>query len=165
MRSVGVITMNKFYKFREFNSNSLIALTNNSLWCARKEDFNDPFEGTWLFDDMLTDDDYSLMKLYIKINGRKEELCQHFSLKPDNVCEKDLLRERLKEELNKIVYVIHGSKFLSLSLKDEELDPIRQNLMWSHYADGLNGFCLVFSDPELQNDIFESSGNKMKYSD
>ena len=154
--------MNKFYKFREFNTSSRDALANNSLWFARKEDFNDPFEGAWLFDDMLTDDDYSLMKLYFKINGRKEELCKHFSLKLDSVSEKYLLQEVLKEELNKIVDIIHGSIFLSLSLKDEKQDPIRDNLMWSHYAGGLSGFCLVFSDPELQNDIFESSGNKMR---
>ncbi|WP_412495942.1 DUF2971 domain-containing protein [Vibrio cyclitrophicus] len=34
--------------------------------------------------------------------------------------------------------------------------------MWSHYADGLRGFCLVFSSEQLQCDINESSDRVMR---
>ena len=54
------------------------------------------------------------------------------------------------------------SKIVSMSYFDRENDPITENLMWSHYADGLRGFCLVFSSKQLQCDINKSSGRIMR---
>lgn len=57
---------------------------------------------------------------------------------------------------NAYINIIHDSKALCLSYFDEsedKPDPLYENLMWSHYADGLRGFCNVFDCDILFNNL------------
>ncbi|MUK26584.1 DUF2971 domain-containing protein [Aliivibrio fischeri] len=74
-----------------------------------------------------------------------------------DVSHPDFLSKLAKSEFDIVLKLIQLSKVISLSLSDNDCDPITDNLMWSHYADGLRGFCLVFDSQKLQADIHKAS--------
>ncbi len=159
----------RLYKFREVNTNSLTSLANAELWFSSKEDFNDPFEGTLILDELLDESDYALWRS--NVNWTMEvhpsdkgvvELCESLGLDPHETDENQLILEGLRFDLGILTKLVHESKFLCLSQRDQNNDPIYENLMWSHYAQGLRGFCLVFNNDGLQNDINEASKQRMR---
>lgn len=159
----------KLYKFREVNTNNLTSLANAELWFSSKEDFNDPFEGTLIIDESLSEADYSLWKSNVNWTMKIDPLdkdfvdvCQQLGLDPNETDENTLILEGLRSELSMLKNMIHTSKFLCLSLRDQSCDPIYENLMWSHYAQGLRGFCLMFNNEALQKDINIASNKRMR---
>ncbi|MCF7363585.1 DUF2971 domain-containing protein [Vibrio sp. A1-b2] len=163
------MTLYKLYKFREVNTNSLASLANYEVWFSSKEDFNDPFEGTLVIDETLTKSDYKLWDSLVswKHNLTPDdkqfvELCRDLDLNPRNFTKEELILKGLRYDLGVLTQIVHKSKFLCLSLKDEEHDPLYNNLMWSHYAQGLRGFCLVFNNEKLQDDINVASNKRMR---
>lgn len=159
----------RLYKFREVNTNSLTSLANASLWFSSKEDFNDPFEGTLVLDASLTEEDFELWKSNVdwamEICSEDSEfvkLCQYLDLDPNVTDERTLIFKGLTKDLSVLTDIIHKSKFLCLSQRDNDFDPIYENLMWSHYAQGLRGFCLVFNNESLQTDINIASEKRMR---
>lgn len=163
------LSIYKLYKFREVNTNSLTSLANAELWFSSKEDFNDPFEGTLILDETLTEDDYSLWMSRVEwtmditpLDNNFSKLCENLSLDPNETNEKKLILEGLRSDLRVLTNIIHKSKFLCLSQRDQLCDPIYENLMWSHYAQGLRGFCLVFNNDDLQTDINVASEKRMR---
>lgn len=161
--------MDKLYKFRNVDTNSLSSLASSTLWFSSLEDFNDPFEGTLLRDNDLSDDDCLLWMKHcwgiLKLNREEEtfvKACLQLNLDPKTIDEKEFIYSGLSTDLDLLIGIVHKSKFLSLSLKDDSSDPIYENLMWSHYANGLRGFCLVFDSQKLQQDIYEECEGKMR---
>lgn len=159
----------RLYKFREVNTNSLSSLANAELWFSSKDDFNDPFEGTLVLEESLHESDYALWKSNVdwkmEVHPRDKEfvkICQLLGLDPYKTDEKKLILEGLRFELNMLTEIVHESKFLCLSQRDQKCDPIYENLMWSHYAQGLRGFCLVFNNDGLQKDISLASNQRMR---
>ncbi|WP_133150164.1 DUF2971 domain-containing protein, partial [Vibrio splendidus] len=159
----------RLYKFRPVNTNSLTSLANAELWFSAKEDFNDPFEGTLILNELLSDDDYRLWKSNVNWNMEIHhqdkdfvKLCKLLGLDPYKTGEEELILEGLRYELNILTKIIHDSKFLCLSQRDQISDPIYENLMWSHYAQGLRGFCLVFNNDGLQKDINIAPDKRMR---
>ena len=167
----------KLYKFREVNTNSLASLANAELWFSSKEDFNDPFEGMLALDETLDTEDFNLGKANIKwsmdidpSDQKFIELCEKLSIDPVTTTEETLMAKGLSSDLQVLIKLLHQSKLLCLSQKDSNVDPIYENLMWSHYAQGLRGFCLVFNNDSLQHDINDSCPSgmraiKIKYQD
>ncbi|MGF1794017.1 DUF2971 domain-containing protein [Photobacterium profundum] len=144
-------------------------MANAELWFSSKEDFNDPFEGTLILDESLDESDYSLWKSNVnwtmEVHPRDKgfvELCESLGLDPYKTDEQELILEGLRYELGVLTKIVHESKFLCLSQRDQKNDPIYENLMWSHYAQGLRGFCLVFNNDGLQRDINVASNKRMR---
>ncbi|MCY9805892.1 DUF2971 domain-containing protein [Vibrio scophthalmi] len=164
-----ILSIYRLYKFRDVNTNSLTALANAELWFSSKEDFNDPFEGTLILDESLDESDYQLWRDNVdwtmEIDPQDKgfvQLCESLSLNPSTTDEKLLILEGLRSDLGVLKKIIHESKFLCLSQRDQTTDPIYENLMWSHYAQGLRGFCLVFNNDGLQKDINKASKKRMR---
>lgn len=155
----------KLYKFRQVDTFSLSSLSNNTLWFSNLDDFNDPFEGSYVLNEELSE----------RVMG---ELITRVVPKPDEEVDLDK-RNRLFEEAGvtdggadlesffpkmvkrdferALVATVHRSKAVCMSMEDSDpsKDPLYENLMWSHYADGLRGFCMIFDGELLQRDFYE----------
>ncbi len=74
-------------------------------------------------------------------------------------CRKEKIGKKLifdavaKHDLESLINIIHNLKIVCFSQKDDSRDPLYENLMWSHYADGLRGFCLVFKYDDIIEDL------------
>lgn len=154
--------MNKFYKFRGVDANSINSLANNELWFSAKDTFNDPFEGVWSINDTLKESDFNLLKGHPAFTNWLAQAYVNSDIKENKKNENLLIIKYLKKEIKSLINIIHGSKILCLSFKEDKKDPIFENLMWSHYAQGLRGFCLVFNEKNLQKDINQASGKRMR---
>jgi len=159
----------KLYKFRTLSTNSLSALANNKLWFSRLNDFNDPFEGAHILNSKVSDDDLVLFSKSINWKSKEEvgeeaynKILSSMKINDDGLSKITLLKCIAKHDLNILVEIIHNSKIACFSLYDEKNDLLKENLMWSHYANGLRGFCLVFDGSKLQSDIYESSNKSMR---
>jgi hypothetical protein len=155
----------KLYKFREFNTNNLTALSNKQLWFSNQSDFNDPFEGAHIKDNQIPQDilDTFICKSKADIGNEKfSEMLTEMGLIEGEFTNSELFQKIAEHDLQVIIDIIHNSKIVCLSLSEPKNDPINNNLMWSHYADGLRGFCLVFDSDLLQQDIYSSSNKTMR---
>jgi len=155
----------KLYKFRDVNTNNLTALANLQLWFSNQSDFNDPFEGAHIKDNQVPQ---KLLDVFVckpkEEIGEAEfiEMITEMGLKEGQFTNDQLFQEIAEHDLQILINIIHSSKIVCLSLSEPDNDPIYNNLMWSHYADGLRGFCLVFDGELLQNDIHSSSNQTMR---
>lgn len=153
------------YKFRTVNTNNLIALSNRQLWFSNQHDFNDPFEGAFIQDNYVPKEKLStfVCKPKEEIGVKKYlEMLENLGLKEEGLTNDVLLQKIAEHDMGKLISIVHNSKIVCLSMGSEKNDPITNNLMWSHYADGLRGFCLVFDNDLLQNDMSESSDKAMR---
>ena len=150
----------ELYKFREFNTNNLTALANKQLWFSNQSDFNDPFEGVHIKDHQIPQSVLDTFVCKSKEAVGKEkftEMLDEMGLKEGEFTNDQLFQKIAEHDLQIITDIIHKSKIACLSLSEPDNDPIDNNLMWSHYADGLRGFCLVFDGDFLQQDFYSSS--------
>jgi hypothetical protein len=155
----------ELYKFRDVNINNLTALANRQLWFSNQSDFNDPFEGAHTKDNKVPQE-----LLDIFVSKSKEEVGEtkftkmltDMGLKEGTFTNDQLFQKIAEHDIQVLINTIHNSKIVCLSLYESENDPISNNLMWSHYADGLRGFCLVFDGDLLQQDIYSSSNKAMR---
>ena len=153
----------RLYKFREFNTNNLTTLANKQLWFSNRVDFNDPFEGAHIRNNQVPKDILGtfVSKSKEEIGETKfTEMLTNMGLKEDQFTDEQLFQKIAEHDLQILIKYIHKSKIVCLSLYETKNDPIINNLMWSHYANGLRGFCLVFDGDSLQQDIY-SSTNKI----
>jgi hypothetical protein len=153
------------YKFREFNANNLTALANKQLWFSNQSDFNDPFEGAHIKNNSVPQEilDVFVCKSKEAIGQEKyTEMLTKMGLTEGEFTNEQLFQKISEHDLQNLIDVIHNSKIVCLSLSEADKDPIYNNLMWSHYADGLRGFCLVFGNDLLQQDIYSSSNKIMR---
>ncbi|MDH5647702.1 MAG: DUF2971 domain-containing protein [Candidatus Heimdallarchaeota archaeon] len=150
----------KLYKFRTVNTNALTLMSNNQLWFSAFSSFNDPFEGTYILDGDFSDEELSKYKIISKEemgDAEYNEMLTSLGLKDGEFTKKELFLKLAEHDFKKFISVTHGAHISSFSLCDNEKDPIGENLMWSHYAAGLRGFCLVFDYEKLLQDIKASS--------
>jgi len=150
----------KLYKFRTVNTNSLALLSNNQLWFSVFSGFNDPFEGTYVLDDSVSDeelDQYNIISKEEMGNEKYNEMLTGLGLKEGEFTKKELFLKLAEHAFKNFISITRGAHISSFSLCDDEKDPIDENLMWSHYAAGLRGFCLVFHYEKLLQDIMDSS--------
>jgi hypothetical protein len=149
------------YKFREVNEYSLDGLQNSMLWFSDLDDFNDPFEGSYILDDKLT---YTSMRQLLKRTSikstaevgavAKAKMLHDIGVTDGGANKRDLLyKMALRDFKDALISTVHASKAVCLSHSAPENDPLYENLMWSHYADGLRGFCIVL-DRQIMMDYF-----------
>lgn len=148
------MTQNLFYKYRKFTDNGLRILVDKQLYFASPGSLNDPLDYqiplSDLFIEMITEattpEDKSAL----------EEL-KNVLLKAGD--DEDLIT--FLELLEK--YENQQRELGVLSLSANGVDP----LLWSHYADGHQGFCIGFSKPVLIQSFRDQSiyGGDLVYSD
>ncbi|MDX2370951.1 MAG: DUF2971 domain-containing protein [Colwellia sp.] len=147
----------KLYKFRKVDTFSLSGLSNNTLWFSNIDSFNDPFEGNYILDKKLSETKWQevLERFHLKSaeevgNDEQEAMFEALGVTDSGLDKKDLLNRMMERDIKEaLIETIHSSKVFSMSLSSDECDPIYENLMWSHYSDGLRGFCLVFDKDRL----------------
>lgn len=155
----------ELYKFREINTNNLTALANNQLWFSNQSDFNDPFEGAHIKDNKVPQE---ILEIFVckskeEIGTEKfTELLTKMGLKEGGFTSDQLFQKIAEHDLQILINIIHSSKIVCLSLSEPDNDPIKNNLMWSHYAAGLRGFCLVFDGDLLQKDIYSFANKSIR---
>lgn len=148
------------YKFSSLNVNSLSALAEGKAWFSKLIDFNDPFEGQFI----VTPPDF------------KNERERFFAHVADTIPKYplaspalNLVRARYNEspgDFEKFVnstvtsasrsfyesYLNIGAYCLASDIPGVEASQVSNVMMWSHYADGMKGFCIKFNP----NKLFES---------
>lgn len=160
----------KLYKFCHVDTNKLASLADNTLWCSQLEKFNDPFEGEYQLNrndfsdaDIIRATEASMLiekrnctpKKWIKIQSK--------------INKQGINSERLKKHvINQATFTFEQSLqeckdynatcFISNRIQSEvNSEPLENNLMWSHYADGLRGFCLAFDYESLYENFSENN--------
>ncbi len=122
------------YKYREYNTNSLSILINKKIWLATPDSFNDPFDCNIKFKSEINSEAF---RKYLKQTDRATgDLNRDYKT----------FLEKLEEFRNKDI-----KKFGVFSMSQ-----INDNiLMWSHYANQHEGFCIEFvrSSNNLLGDI------------
>lgn len=146
-----------FYKFSALNINSLSALAEGKAWFSRLADFNDPFEGQFLIKcpDIELD---------------KERLFQHMgNTLPKNVLSEpvsEIIRrnyeqspEGFKKTIEQAISTTYNRFYnafqnisafcLASDIPNVDASHVSNVMMWSHYADGMKGFCIKFKPEYL----------------
>ena len=127
---------------------SLEGLINNELYFSKYTDFNDPFEFSTPFPDLVKTNKNARIKFREYYDNN--EISKEVFLKLTNLVKppsKKHLKERI-ETLNKIKSNTQNMGVLCLSERDENI------LMWSHYAEDHKGFCIEFN--ELETHLLET---------
>jgi hypothetical protein len=129
----------KIYKYRSFSDRNLNMLENNQLYFAASFTFNDPFDCRARKEFEFTDDNDLIEKM-------APLEAAHQSIAVDQAVEylKRIIADNRKEEylgeksslFQKLVLELYG--ICSFSEVSNDI------LMWSHYPDGHQGFCLEF---------------------
>ncbi|WP_034460615.1 DUF2971 domain-containing protein [Buttiauxella noackiae] len=166
------------YKFHTMNINSLSALSNKKAWFSSISSLNDPFEGCFSVTRPETDDDFRMLfkpiaNILLKKNMRdintKELLSETGA---NDFIEKlyesgqpkfkefmdNLLQEQ--EEDYRDEFLKMATYCLSSDIPGDERSHVANSLMWSHYADGLKGFCIKYNGQELHKSIKELNKEK-----
>jgi hypothetical protein len=148
------------YKFREVNINNLTSLAKNQLWFSSLNDLNDPFEGCHIKDNNIDPELSSGSKLKPKndVNEHQyQEILNKLNLTKGEFTSKELFQRLAETDFDIFIKIVHDSKVVCFSIEQEENNPLTNNLMWSHYANGLRGYCLVFNEEDLLKDIDSST--------
>lgn len=135
--------MNSIYKYCPVYSHdkpedeySLINLINNQVRFSRRNSFNDLFDSKVIIE---TPSRSCVRRMYTKLSGK-----QKIKFKSVYMGSSSLQRlEDLKNEMNK---VLDGFLFYCVTE-----NPVN-NLMWSHYANSHNGFCIEWDKNEINAD-------------
>lgn len=141
------------YKFSALNINSLSALSEGKAWFSKLSDFNDPFEGQFI----LNPPD---------LKNEREKFFEHMAKNipshPLTIPASDAVRKRYFDSptefenfVNKLVietqyefyerYLNIGAYCLASDIPGVDASHVSNVMMWSHYADGMKGFCIKYN--------------------
>lgn len=129
------------YKFSNVNINKLSCLASKTIWFSKLKNCNDPFEGAHAF---IEHEDEKVDKM------KQSAAAVIGPSKVFDLITADKLKEFSKQKISDIL----NCGILSLSEHCEDKRPHLNNLMWSHYADGLAGYCLKFNKDKLISSIY-----------
>jgi len=128
------------FKYQSFNSYSKINLLDNAIYFNHHDNFNDPFECWCIEKDghpepvVERERFLSVIQTWGFTADRVDEALEHY---------KDYV-----EELGDWPGIINNRKNSArIACFSSEADNL---LMWSHYADGLRGFCVEFDETAFQ---------------
>lgn len=126
-----------FYKYRAFNERSLEMLKNNEIYFSNPLDFNDPFD---CFAQELMHENFRNDLAQLLISNMPEWISRE---------QKEQFIKNLYENsefinsAHEIANEIENLKTLDVLSLSARKDSI---LMWSHYADSHQGFCIGFKN-------------------
>lgn len=126
------------YKYQSFSQYSLVNLLNDQIFMNHYEAFNDPFE-CWC--EILTDfptlsENSPRLREFLDAWGYNEVNDEVKGVYSDFV-------SSLKVDSSYPEKLVNAAKITCFSKRPDNL------LMWSHYADGLRGFCIEFDSHSL----------------
>ena len=139
--------VNKLYKYQAYNVNSMSALINKVSWAAKPSTFNDPFDcAVSLIPDL---DSSSLLEVILTEakSGNTKKITDEDIKALEAIASSDNFEgfehpaheEMCTKLRNKFVSLIQDIGVISLSELDDHI------LMWSHYADQHQGFCVEYN--------------------
>lgn len=144
------------YKYYSFNEHSKNSLENSTIYFSRFDLFNDPFE-CWCteingYPDPITDRDryLSVIKTWGFSADRADEAIETYNTYVD--------------EIGDIPGLIDSKRY-SARIACFCAEP-NNLLMWSHYGDGLRGFCIEFDDcvfDEVSSNNYPIELHQVKY--
>lgn len=138
----------KLYKYQSYNINSISSLINKVIWAAKPTTFNDPFDcAVSLIPELERKSLLKLLISHLENKNKKDkkteamiELLNKALNDPDKYFEDLQEYNELVESLRNInEEAIKHIGVISLSALDDNM------LMWSHYADQHQGFCVEFN--------------------
>jgi hypothetical protein len=165
--------MSSIYKFSALDSYKLACLASDTMWFSNLDDFNDPFEGCV----KITSDEksveelntalkniWSLLKTKGVVEGKDTEYQENYS-EEEKLGLLKIINEIFETELQ-------GIKQIAACSFMDAGDQVQINQhMWSHYADGLRGYCLRFNKKRLtdslaiENEGYYLGSMNIKYSE
>ncbi|MDH5573424.1 MAG: DUF2971 domain-containing protein, partial [Gammaproteobacteria bacterium] len=137
----------KLYKYCSYSANTLSIFINRKVWYSKPADFNDPFDGDFLVDNICSFEEYLEIfgsELSPEVyEAYKKEICDESgNLNPDKIAEH-----------SSMAGVFKNVGVLCMTPRWDS------TLMWSHYADKHCGFVIQF---DIKADIPVS---KVNYAD
>jgi len=159
-------------KFFPYNSHDLDALANNYLWFSKYSDFNDPFEDVFInnalsnsvspFDECKAIEFYKIAHAnLVPIHELENALLEQ---KLDGTFEqkyKEMMGLTFEGALSDLNAFVEQSKATCFARDNEHSQAIKNKLMWSHYANGLRGFCVEYDREELIVGISDRIGEQI----
>lgn len=152
-----------FYKFSALNINSLSALAEGKAWFSRLADFNDPFEGQFLIKrpDIELDKErlFQYMGNILPKNVLSEPVSEiirrNYEQSPDGF--KKTIEQAVSTTYNRFHNAFKNiSAFcLASDIPNVDASHVSNVMMWSHYADGMKGFCIKFKPDYLLSSLRE----------
>jgi hypothetical protein len=154
------------YKYRKWNDNNhKKLLTNNELYMSPSNLFNDPFDCK-IYKNYYLLDTPEKIEEYIKKSLEKAS-----DWKNDNNKTSLEMRKTLEKRLSNIdKYQVRSeyyddefnNKYIGVACFSKRWDSI---LMWSHYANNHNGFCIGFDEKRMRYSMLFGKGDYVKYSE
>lgn len=156
------------YRFFPYNAHDLDALANNYLWFSSYSDFNDPFEDLFVQNAIHANlgdyDQDKVIALYQELHKNDKPKAEINDILIELIS-KNKLRSYHEEHVNNIVtftktelnHHIQNSKACCLVFDniDKGEMALENKLMWSHYGNGLRGFCVEYDYAQLIKSLFE----------
>ncbi len=138
-------------------------LKEGELWMASPASFNDPFDCRITTDfQLLTEDERKSWVNRAAINGFQYAIANNINLET-KISEMDRRMDDIstfqRESENLEFEEINRYGILSLSCRWDSI------LMWSHYANNHQGFCVGFHEAKLRNSGLFGSAKKVDYGD
>ncbi|MEL4385480.1 DUF2971 domain-containing protein [Shewanella xiamenensis] len=155
----------RLFKYRTFGKYSLDNLKNNTLWCCKASQFNDPYDSSFFFQyhpdtlannhlknahGLYTNDEIATIKgssdplmTIAEIISAKSHNCPAPEKVHDILLGKNFNIEQVKQ-INQ--YIKNGPNICSLS------ERVDSTLMWSHYTDEHKGFVMEYDFSELDRE-------------
>ena len=162
------------YKFRNVTVNSLANLANHTIWFATQASLNDPFEGLINLVKPNTEDE--LISFTLKTGTKsliKQQNLSHEEAYNKALDTCVLKREETinftKDSLNELIQNLSNERSsIGIFSTSQDIKNTKNNypphianmLMWSHYADGLRGFCIKFDFVKLFESLKKPNKNK-----
>ncbi|TEW43193.1 DUF2971 domain-containing protein [Psychromonas algicola] len=171
-----MINEQSIYKFFPYNFHDLDALSNNYLWFSHYSEFNDPFEDLFIANalnfEIAKYEEKKAIEFYKQLHRealpadqieiRLLELCIKGEL--ETHYKKTIARtiEHAKEKFSKFVSNSKVCCFAQDRVETKE-SALQNKLMWSHYANGLRGFCIEYNKQKLIEELHKTLGSKPLY--
>lgn len=137
------------YKYFKINENSISNLVRNELYCQNYKSFNDPFECWFILKEGIPRPE--------KERERFESVCKAWGYQSDKMDSGSedyfLYMEELETYQPDIQGYVDRAKISCFSKEVGNL------LMWSHYANGLRGFCVEFDEKLLLSEDKERNAS------
>jgi len=139
--------VNKLYKYKRFDEYSLRMLLNNEIWFSKPSSFNDPFDCALNPASPKTSEDnrHQLFEIIDRLCSPEES-----KIKKDKILLENKGKETLKVQDEKVLEYFEEAKDIGILSLSEKNDSI---LMWSHYADNHEGFCIEFAREDNAQNI------------
>ncbi|MDF0729544.1 DUF2971 domain-containing protein [Pseudomonas entomophila] len=147
-------------KFFSVSKHSLDNLKTSTLWFSSPHDFNDPFEGRVAVKKVYSQDTFASRREVEEIVN----INQDYFHDKNREFHDHLVSLATLEEKIEFIFNVWGHTLRTLHMDYIAEDGYccfcrrdrtfaKNQLMWSHYANGLRGFCLVFDKVTLHQSL------------